>query len=112
MRSAPGSPTSAVSGQTPPEPACDALVLHQHDNVATALRPLPRGTAAQLAGTGTGAAVVVLREPIALCHKFALRDLEQGSVIVKYGESIGRASRVIRAGEHVHTHNLKSSRAG
>jgi len=51
-----------------------------------------------------------LREPIALCHKFALRDIAAGEPIIKYGESIGRATRAIRAGEHVHVHNLVSAR--
>lgn len=90
--------------------ACDALALHRDDNVATALQALPAGMTARVAGGGSLASVR-LRESIALCHKFALCDLAQGAVITKYGESIGRAARPIRAGEHVHTHNLKSNRA-
>ena len=48
---------------------------------------------------------------MALCHKFALRAIAQGEVVVKYGEAIGRATRAIDVGEHVHTHNLMSARA-
>lgn len=95
---------------TPAPRACDALALHRDDNVATALRALPAGSTARVAGGGALDAVT-LREPIALCHKFALRDLAQGDVIVKYGESIGLATRPIASGEHVHTHNLVSARA-
>jgi len=54
---------------------------------------------------------VLLREPIGLCHEFALHDIAKGAVVRKYGEAIGHATQDIRAGEHVHTHNLKSSRA-
>lgn len=41
-------------------------------------------------------------------HKFAVRDVKKGEAVVKYGEVIGRASRDIKAGEWVHTHNVKS----
>ena len=39
-------------------------------------------------------------------HKIALTDLPAGALVHKYGHVIGMASRPIRAGEHVHTHNL------
>ncbi len=41
-------------------------------------------------------------------HKFALRDIPKGEYVIKYGEIIGRASQDIKAGEWVHTHNVKS----
>lgn len=41
-------------------------------------------------------------------HKFALRDINIGEYIIKYGEIIGRASANIKKGEWVHTHNVKS----
>ena len=39
-------------------------------------------------------------------HKVALRDIASGTIIRKFGEIIGIAQREIRAGEHVHVHNL------
>jgi len=54
---------------------------------------------------------IMLREPIAMCHKFALRDIAAGETVVRYGESIGRATCAIAAGAHVHIHNLVSARA-
>jgi len=39
-------------------------------------------------------------------HKVAVRDIAAGAVVRKYGEVIGVATSPIRAGEHVHTHNL------
>ena len=49
-------------------------------------------------------------DPIPLGHKIALRDIAQGEQIVKYGTAIGRATQEIRAGQHVHVHNLKGER--
>ncbi len=43
-------------------------------------------------------------------HKIALKDIQVGESIVKYGEQIGVASREIQRGEHVHVQNLDSTR--
>ena len=92
-------------------PCADALVLHVADNVATALHALQAGQTVQVQGTGlTGDCVV--HDTIALCHKFALRDIARGEVVVKHGETIGRASSDIHRGAHVHVHNLLSMRGG
>ena len=45
-------------------------------------------------------------------HKYARRDIQKGETVVKYGFPIGEAVRDIRAGEHVHTHNLQSRLSG
>ncbi len=41
-------------------------------------------------------------------HKRARCDIAQGELVIKYGYPIGRATQDIRAGEHVHSHNLRS----
>lgn len=93
-----------------PEPIARALVLHRDDTVATALVALPTNTLVQPRGAAAPVGIM-LREPIAMCHKFALRDIAAGETVVKYGESIGRATCAIAAGAHVHIHNLVSARA-
>ena len=45
-------------------------------------------------------------------HKYALRDIKAGENIIKYGNPIGHATCDIRAGEHVHTHNVKTNLSG
>lgn len=90
-------------------PAADALVLHPQDNVATALRDLAAGQIIHVGGVNTPP--VQLVQDIPLCHKFALLPMAAGTAIRKYGEPIGQASRDIAAGEHVHVHNLRSTRA-
>jgi (2R)-sulfolactate sulfo-lyase subunit alpha len=49
-------------------------------------------------------------DPVPLGHKVALRPLAAGEQVIKYGVPIGRATRDIRAGEHVHVHNVKGER--
>ena len=41
-------------------------------------------------------------------HKFALKDINKGEAIIKYGQVIGRAICDIKKGEWVHTHNVRS----
>ncbi len=88
-----------------------ALVMHPLDDVATTLRALPAGEVVAIQGVAGRHGGIWLRDAIGLCHKFALRDIAKGAVVRKYGEAIGHATQNIQAGEHVHTHNLKSSRA-
>lgn len=47
---------------------------------------------------------------IPLGHKIALKDIQKGEVVIKYGEIIGIATENIKKGEHVHIHNVKSRR--
>lgn len=41
-------------------------------------------------------------------HKYALKDIEKGQTVIKYGQIIGRATCDIKKGDWVHTHNVKS----
>jgi altronate hydrolase len=42
-------------------------------------------------------------------HKIALRDIKQGENVIKYGFPIGHATTDIKAGQWVHTHNVKTN---
>ncbi len=42
-------------------------------------------------------------------HKYARRDIAEGEAVIKYGLPIGRATRAIAAGEHVHVHNVRTN---
>jgi len=39
-------------------------------------------------------------------HKLAVRDIAQGQPVRRYNQIIGFATRAIRAGDHVHVHNV------
>jgi altronate dehydratase len=82
-----------------------ALVISAKDNVATALEPLEPGTRIVI-----GAATVAIVDRIPRGHKVALRTIARGDAVIKYGSPIGTASAEIRAGAHVHTHNVASTR--
>ena len=78
--------------------------IHPNDNVAVALRDLPKGS--PLAPDFPD---VVLSEDIPMGHKAALREIPAGAPVIKYGFPIGRASRPIEKGAWVHSHNLSSA---
>jgi altronate hydrolase len=78
-----------------------AILLHPSDNVAIARVPIAAGFALRVAG-----GVVTSRAPIPAGHKVALRAVAKGENLIRYGQRIGRASRAIDAGDHVHTHNV------
>jgi altronate dehydratase len=47
-------------------------------------------------------------EKIPAGHKYALKNIQEGEYVIKYGEIIGRATQNIAEGDWVHTHNVKS----
>jgi (2R)-sulfolactate sulfo-lyase subunit alpha len=47
---------------------------------------------------------------IPIGHKVALKDLAEGDTVIKYGVDIGRVIAPIKAGEHLHVHNVKTKR--
>jgi (2R)-sulfolactate sulfo-lyase subunit alpha len=47
---------------------------------------------------------------IPLGHKVALRDFKVGDTVIKYGCDIGKVVQPIKAGDHVHVHNVKTKR--
>ena len=81
------------------------LRISERDNVAVALDAIEPGRAIEVAG-----ATVVARDPIPPGHKIALLDIASGQPVLKYGSPIGLASQAIAAGDHVHTHNVESTR--
>ena len=71
--------------------ACATLIITQQDNVAVvidAVSSVPQG------------------------HKVALRDIKAGELVIKYGHSIGTATKAISSGDWVHSYNLKTNLSG
>ena len=83
------------------------IVIHEKDNVATALLPLAAGSSLVVDVGGSAERVRILAD-IPIGHKVALRPIGAGENVVKYGEPIGQAAAGIAAGEHVHVHNVMS----
>ncbi|HID78617.1 MAG TPA: D-galactarate dehydratase [Planctomycetaceae bacterium] len=88
-----------------------ALVIDPHDNVANLIGEGRKGDLVQCTIQGSEeSAEVTLADDIPAYHKFARVDIPAGQTVLKYGMSIGRATRDIRRGEHVHVHNIESCR--
>ncbi|HET7580269.1 MAG TPA: UxaA family hydrolase [Bacillales bacterium] len=85
------------------------LMLKPEDKVAIALKEIRKGTVINVA-CGDQFITIELKDDIQFAHKFAVTDIEEGEDIIKYGEVIGSASRIILQGEHVHVHNLEGKR--
>jgi altronate hydrolase len=80
-----------------------AVHLRAVDNVAVANRVLPPGLEAEFDGQ-----VITLRDRVGLGHKLAVRPIDAGEPVVKYGQIIGFAAGDIPAGAHVHVHNVRA----
>lgn len=85
-----------------------AIVLNAADNVATLIDAGGAAATCTLQGEATHTLTLTADTPFG--HKICIRDLASGADVLKYGQVIGRASRAIRAGEHVHTHNVEAAR--
>jgi len=83
-----------------------AFCIHRDDNVATLLGPAEPGAVTIL---GEASARIVAREAIAAAHKIAIAPIPLGGAVIKFGWTIGRATRPIEVGQWVHLHNLASN---
>lgn len=80
----------------------DLLLLHGSDDVYVALRDVSAGESVQAAGEPPLTAV----SDVPRGHKLARRELASGALVHKYGQVIGTIQGDVRAGAHLHTHNL------
>jgi len=83
-----------------------ALVLDDNDNVATMLADGKSGETVDLKGAPGS---IVLTDDIPYGHKAALRIIESGDEITKYGHRIGIATANVTPGSWVHLHNMTSA---
>ena len=79
------------------------IKINERDTVAVAL------TTASAADSFMG---VSPRTELPLGHKMALKKMEKGAPVIKYGFPIGHATEDIEVGEWVHTHNMATNLEG
>ncbi len=89
--------------------ATRVIIINEKDNVATALKGLNAGAEVSVELQGRVQKITLLSD-IPTGHKFALKDLEEGEAVIKYGEPIGQGTVKITRGEHVHVHNVASQK--
>lgn len=87
------------------------LVHEEADNVGVATVDLKAGQKAEGLYMDSQKKIrVKCLQGIPLGHKIALAPLKKEDCVIKYGHDIGRVVADIKAGEHVHIHNLKTRR--
>ncbi len=77
--------------------------IHEKDNVAVALQPIPSGAVWN--------GITTIQE-IPQGHKIALKDLQAGDKVIKYGFPIGHLTQPVSSGEWIHVHNMKTDLGG
>lgn len=88
-----------------------ALKVDDLDNVATIFaNDVKDGDKVEVRDKKGNSEVLTVIGNVPYGHKIALKELKPGDKIMKYGECIGAADRVISKGEYVHVHNMEALR--
>jgi len=85
----------------------NALLMNPADNVVTCVADIPQGSTV-VYRKGNEKLTLIAEQSIPYCHKIALTDIAEGADVVKYGESLGVATRHIFRGHWVSHENLVS----
>ena len=88
-----------------------AIQIDEKDNVATTTNEVDVGEALEVISPD-GRVIIKPKvvEPIPFGHKLAIKPIEKGEDIIKYGEVIGVTTQPIKVGAWVNTHNVGSAR--
>jgi (2R)-sulfolactate sulfo-lyase subunit alpha len=87
------------------------LCHDKHDTVGVAVVDLKTGQTLEGRSLDTNESLrAKANMDIPLGHKVALKDLKVGDTVIKYGCDIGKVVQPIKAGDHVHVHNVKTKR--
>lgn len=88
-----------------------ALKVDDRDNVATIFaQGVADGDQVEIRDKRGHYETVCVHGDVPYGHKIAAAAIPQGAHVIKYGESIGAASRDIAPGEYVHIHNMEALR--
>jgi len=87
------------------------LAMKSVDNVATVLNDVSCGDKILIKfADSTSVHTIVAKDNIPFGFKVALRNIQKGEYVVKYGEVIGKATEFIGEGHLVHIHNVEGLR--
>ena len=93
--------------------AAPQLLVHDHrDNVGVVVvEDLKPGTDMLAVVTEDNSDFrITAKGAVPIGHKVALKDMQPGDTVIKYGVDIGKVVQPIRKGEHAHVHNIKTKR--
>lgn len=81
--------------------------IYKTDNVAVAVSELDAGQTVSFEGGS-----ITANERVPFGHKLALTDIAEGGQVIKYGNVVGHASKPIKKGDWVHSHNMATNLSG
>ncbi len=87
-----------------------AMIIEEEDNVATCLEKVEKGGSVCLMLNGKMGETLTANQAIPYIHKICIKPLKKGEHCIKYGLSIGVASKNIKVGDYIHIHNIESAR--
>lgn len=81
------------------------ILIDTRDNVGIVIDRVVPGDQIEIGGK-----IITALDTIELPHKIAMVDMKPGDNVIKYGTVMGYATRNIKAGQHVHVHNVDSEK--
>ncbi len=85
----------------------NVIKINENDNVVVALVDLNKGDIVE-----SNNRKISIDEVIKKGHKVAIKSIEEGENITKYGFPIGHAIKNIKEGQWIHSHNIKTNLTG
>lgn len=87
------------------------LIHKRGDHVGVAVEPIAAGERVVGVFMDDDSTIeVIAHQDVPLGHKIAVRGTDGDTSVLEYGIKIGESPQGLRAGDYVHTHNLKSAR--
>lgn len=86
-----------------------AIQIHVEDNVATVVRDCLKDESITIQSPRSNF-MIKLGKNVPFGHKVALKNINKGEIVIKYGRVIGKATNRIVAGALVGVHNIEGLR--
>ncbi len=87
-----------------------AMIIDKRDHVATCIAAIKRGETVELMLNGRKSKKIKATQKIPYAHKICVKAMKRGDQCLKYGLSIGSATKPIKVGDYIHVHNIESNR--
>lgn len=87
----------------------NAMIIDEKDDVIIAIEEIKAGDTVFFIENQQEKSLIAITD-VTIYHKIAKHDILKGNPINKYGEHIGIAGCDIKAGEHMHLHNIEERR--
>lgn len=87
----------------------NSLKISENDSVVVVMEELKEGDTAKYK-VGDEIREVKLTQNVPIYHKVAIVNKKKGDLVYKYGQVIGKVTKDITIGQHVHTQNITGIR--